>query len=265
MDDLPHHRARKRFGQNFLHDRGVIDRIVKAAAPRGGECLLEIGPGQGALTGPLLAANGRLEAIEVDRDLAAALRHRFGGHTGFVLHEADVLKFDFSAIDCAPGALRIVGNLPYNISTPLIFRLLEQHGRIRDMLFMLQREVVERMAAGPGEPAYGRLSVMVQYHCKVELLFGVPPGAFQPRPKVESAIVRLEPWQEPPHPASDPRALERVVRTAFNQRRKTVRNALRSLMSEEQLTRLGIDSGLRPENLSLADYVRISSVLDGRS
>src|SRR5690606_36367815 len=248
-------RARKRFGQNFLHDHGVIDRIVRAIAPRGGECLVEIGPGQGALTGPLLGANARLTAIELDRDLAAALRVRFAGHSGFVLHEADVLKFDFATIDCPPGEMRIVGNLPYNISTPLIFHLLEQRGRVRDMLFMLQREVVERMAAGPGDADYGRLSVMVQYHCRVEPLFGVPPSAFHPRPKVESAIVRLEPWRELPCAAPDPRALEQVVRTAFNQRRKTVRNALRALVTEERLAEIGIDPGLRPENLSLADYV----------
>lgn len=260
--ESPPHKARKRFGQNFLHDRGVIERIVRAVNPHGGDCLVEIGPGQGALTGLLLEANGKLEAIELDRDLAALLRRRFAAQPGFVLHEADVLKFDFADIGCAGSGMRIVGNLPYNISTPLLFHLLGYAGRIHDMLFMLQREVVERMAARTGEDDYGRLSVMVQYHCRVEPLFTVPPGAFTPQPKVESAIVRLQPHPVLPCPARNPATLARVVREAFSQRRKTVRNALKGLVPPQRLQDLGIDTGLRPENLSLHDYVRIADILE---
>lgn len=263
MDDFPSHRPRKRFGQNFLHDRGVIDRIVAAVAPRAGQCLVEIGPGQGALTGELLAAGGRLDVIELDRDLAAGLARRFGGRPGFTLHQADALKFDFGLIACPDGErLRIIGNLPYNISTPLLFHLLDFAGRIQDMTFMLQLEVVKRLAAGPGDDHYGRLGLMMQYYCQVEPLFQVPPSAFTPRPKVESAVVRLLPWRALPHPAKNPSRLAAVVRTAFNQRRKTVRNSLKSLLTEAQLSALGIDPGRRPENLSLEDYVRISDSLD---
>jgi 16S rRNA (adenine1518-N6/adenine1519-N6)-dimethyltransferase len=259
---MEYHRPRKRFGQNFLHDRGIIDRIVGAVAPRAGQCLVEIGPGQGALTGQLLAANGRLDVIELDRDLAAGLVRRFGGQPGFTLHEGDALKFDFGLIDCADQALRVVGNLPYNISTPLLFHLLHHAGRIQDMTFMLQLEVVRRLAAGPGDDNYGRLGLMMQYYCRVEPLFQVPASAFTPRPKVESAVVRLVPWETLPHPAKNPETLAAVVRTAFNQRRKTVRNSLKSLLTEAQLSALGIDPGKRPENLSLRDYVRISDSLD---
>ena len=263
MEDFGSHRPRKRFGQNFLHDRGVIDRIVAAVAPRPGQCLVEIGPGQGALTGELLAAGGCLDVIELDRDLAAGLARRFGARPGFTVHQADALKFDFDLIACAAGeGLRIIGNLPYNISTPLLFHLLDFAGRIQDMTFMLQLEVVKRLAAGPGDDHYGRLGLMMQYHCQVEPLFQVAPSAFTPRPKVDSAVVRLQPWRRLPHPAKNPARLAVVVRTAFNQRRKTVRNSLKSLLTEAQLSALGIDPGRRPENLSLEDYVRISDSLD---
>lgn len=269
MSELSGHRARKRFGQNFLHDQHVIARIVKAITPHAGQFLVEIGPGQGAITEPLLDAAGQLTAIEIDRDLAALLRERFGTKPGFRLVEQDVLQVDFAALatglGAGPGSLRILGNLPYNISTPLLFHLLQYHDVIHDMLFMLQLEVVERLAAAPGSPDYGRLSVMMQYHCKVEKLFKVPPGAFVPQPKVDSAIVKLTPWRPLPHPARNVTMLAHVVRTAFSQRRKTIRNTLKTMFTTAQMATLGIDLGLRPENLGLADYVRIADLLDQQS
>lgn len=256
------HRARKRFGQNFLHDQQVITRIVKAIVPRAGETLIEIGPGQGAITAPLLAAAGTLTTIEIDRDLATLLRTRFGDNSGFRLIEQDVLRVDFTTLAQGPDSLRILGNLPYNISTPLLFHLLRYRDLIHDMVFMLQREVVERLAAQPGDPDYGRLSVMLQYHCRVDALFNVPPGAFVPQPKVESAIVRLSPWRPLPHPALNEARLATVVRTAFSQRRKTLRNTLKGLITPAQLATLELDDGLRPEKLALADYVRIADFLE---
>lgn len=256
------HQARKRFGQNFLHDERVIDRIVQTITPQPGQRLIEIGPGQGAITAPLLALGQGLTVIEIDRDLAAHLRQRFGADPGFTLIESDVLAVDFSRLGNAPRSLRILGNLPYNISTPLLFHLLRYQSLIHDMVFMLQLEVVDRLAAAPGNADYGRLSVMMQYHCKVERLFKVPPSAFNPQPKVDSAIVRLEPWITPPHPVRDETLFATLVREAFNQRRKTVRNALRQWVSPQQWESLGIDSGLRPENLSLGDYARITAIVD---
>ncbi len=261
MAELYQHRARKRFGQNFLHDGGVIDRIQRAIHPKAGERLLEIGPGQGALTGGLVDSGAQLDVIELDKDLIPLLKLRFGLKPNFRLHEGDALKFDFSTLEVAPRSLRVVGNLPYNISTPLIFHLLEQAVLIRDMHFMLQKEVVERMCAGPGGGDWGRLSIMVQYHCKVEHLFNVGPGAFNPPPKVDSAIVRLVPHEQLPHPARDYRALDRVVREAFNQRRKTVRNTLKTLLSADDIEAAGVDGSLRPEQLSLADFVRLADRL----
>lgn len=266
MSELPQHRARKRFGQNFLHDHNTIARIVRAAAPRPGQSLIEIGPGQGAITAPLLEAATQLTVIEIDRDLAAALRTRFAGNPGFHLIEQDVLKVNFAELgNRQPANLRILGNLPYNISTPLLFHLLDYRELISDMLFMLQLEVVDRMAALPNSPDYGRLSVMMQYHCKVEKLFTVPPGAFTPQPKVESAIVKLTPWRPLPHPARNPDTLGRVVRAAFSQRRKTLRNTLKTLLPADQLDVLGLDLNLRPENVGLRDYVRISDLVDQHS
>ena len=266
MTDTAPHRARKRFGQNFLHDPNIIARIVKAVAPRADQTLVEIGPGHGAITAPLLEVASRLTAIEIDRDLAALLRARFAAHPGFRLIERDVLKVNFAALDAnaatAPASLRILGNLPYNISTPLLFHLLDYRELICDMVFMLQLEVVDRLAALPGSPDYGRLSVMMQYHCKVEKLFTVPAGAFTPQPKVESAIVKLTPWRPLPHPARNPATLGRVVRTAFSQRRKTLRNTLKTLLPADQLDVLGLDLNLRPENVGLRDYVRISDLVD---
>ena len=252
------HKARKRFGQNFLHDQHVIGKIVKAICPKTTDCLVEIGPGMGAITEPLLEASGKLDVVELDRDLIPILRTKFFNYPDFRIHEGDALKFDFNTI-LEPGQrLRIVGNLPYNISTPLIFHFLSHHKMVQDMHFMLQKEVVERLGAVPGTGDYGRLSIMAQYYCKVEPLFIVGPGAFNPPPKVESAIVRMEPYEELPFPAKDHKVLERVVREAFSMRRKTVRNTLKNLIDSATLESIGIDTGLRPENLTLEQYVTIA-------
>lgn len=258
------HRPRKRFGQNFLRDGHVIDKIVAAINPQPGQQLIEIGPGQGALTEPLVASGAQLTALEIDQDLVPELLLHFGLAKNFQLLQADALDYDFTQLASDQTPLRIVGNLPYNISTPLLFHLLQYAGQITDMHFMLQKEVVERMAAPVGGGNYGRLSVMVQYSCQVTPLFNVPPGAFFPPPKVESAVLRLQPWQELPHPAIDERHLGEVVNIAFQQRRKTLRNALKAIISEEALTSLGIDSKIRPQNLALADFVKISNSLQTR-
>ena len=257
------HKARKRFGQNFLHDQGVIGRIIRSINPQPGHHMVEIGPGLGALTEELLeACNGELDAVELDRDLIPVLRTRFFRHAdSFTIHEADALKFDFASLQQDERQLRIVGNLPYNISTPLIFHLLSFSGLIQDMHFMLQKEVVDRLAAGPGENHYGRLGIMAQYYCRVEPLFIVPPEAFSPAPKVDSAIVRLVPHQQLPIRARDVQMLQTVVRTAFGQRRKTLRNNLKPLIDADTLEQLGIDPGLRPERLSLEQFVKISDAL----
>ncbi|MEE3169620.1 MAG: 16S rRNA (adenine(1518)-N(6)/adenine(1519)-N(6))-dimethyltransferase RsmA [Pseudomonadota bacterium] len=260
MSNKAGHQARKRFGQNFLHDPGVIERIVRSINPRPDDAIVEIGPGLGALTEEILAVNPRLQVVELDRDLIPVLRTKFFNYPEFRIHEADALKFDFSQL-AADRPLRIIGNLPYNISTPLIFHLLGQAGVVQDMHFMLQKEVVQRLAAVPGENNYGRLGIMAQYFCKVQPLFEVGPGAFRPAPKVDSAIVRLVPHATLPHPAKDLSILQSVVRTAFNARRKTLRKALGGLVSVAQLQSLGIDDGLRPENLALADYVAIADLL----
>jgi 16S rRNA (adenine1518-N6/adenine1519-N6)-dimethyltransferase len=238
----------------------VIGQIVDAIDPRPEDALVEIGPGLGALTEELLASAPALQVIELDRDLVPILRTKFFNYPDFRIHQTDALQFDFNQLaDHRP--LRIVGNLPYNISTPLIFHLLGHAGVIKDMHFMLQKEVVERMAAVPGDSSYGRLSIMTQYHCQVLPLFEVGPGAFKPSPKVDSAIVRMVPHARLPHPVQDLSKLQTVVRTAFNARRKTLRKALASLVAPEQLRALDINDGLRPENLSLADYVRIADAL----
>ncbi|MES2606157.1 MAG: 16S rRNA (adenine(1518)-N(6)/adenine(1519)-N(6))-dimethyltransferase RsmA [Pseudomonadota bacterium] len=256
------HRARKRFGQNFLHDEHVINRIVRAITPGPGQVLIEIGPGQGALTAPLLAAAGQLTTIEIDRDLAGLLRTRYADNPGFRLIEGDVLDVDFSALASQPASLRIVGNLPYNISTPLLFRLLQHHTLIHDMVFMLQYEVVQRLAAGPGTADYGRLSVMMQYYCEVDMLFKVSPGSFKPQPKVDSAIVRLTPRRPNPFPPVNAQVLATVVKSAFSMRRKTLRNTLKPLFTTEQLAVLPVDLGLRAENLAVDDYVRLAALLE---
>ncbi len=254
------HQARKRFGQNFLHDPGVIEQIIRAINPKPEDDIVEIGPGLGALTEEILAVNPRLQVVELDRDLIPVLRTKFFNYPEFRIHEADALKFDFSEL-MVDRPLRIIGNLPYNISTPLIFHLLAQAGVVQDMHFMLQKEVVQRMAAVPGDNNYGRLGIMTQYFCRVQPLFEVGSGAFRPAPKVDSAIVRLVPHKTLPQQAKDLETLQAVVRTAFNARRKTLRKALGGLVSVEQLRSLGINDGLRPENLSLADYVAIADRL----
>ncbi|WP_110655316.1 16S rRNA (adenine(1518)-N(6)/adenine(1519)-N(6))-dimethyltransferase RsmA [Salinicola halimionae] len=261
-DRSPLPRARKRFGQNFLQDFGVISRIVRAIGPRAGDRLVEIGPGQGALTGPILEATGALEVIELDRDLIPGLRVQFYDYPDFTIHEGDALKFDFHELSEKDGRqLRVVGNLPYNISTPLIFHLLASRGAIADMHFMLQKEVVERLAAEPGGTNWGRLSVMTQYHCEVESLFVVSPDAFVPQPKVDSAIVRLTPFSELPSPANDEAHFSDVVRQAFGQRRKTLRNNLKGIIDVEALEALGIDPGRRPQTLRVDELVAISNYL----
>lgn len=252
------HRPRKRFGQNFLHDRGVIERIVRSIRPQPDQHMVEIGPGLGALTEHLVDAVRRLDVVELDRDLVPRLEERFGDRAHFHIHSADALKFNFAALAEQNEKLRVVGNLPYNISTPLLFHLLEQHQVISDMHFMLQLEVVNRLAAQPGDDDYGRLSVMIQYHCQVDKLFTVPPGAFTPPPKVYSAIVRLMPYNIKPHPARDEKMLERLVAQAFSQRRKTLRNTLKGLLDGEAIESLGIDGTRRPETLSLAEFVTLA-------
>jgi 16S rRNA (adenine1518-N6/adenine1519-N6)-dimethyltransferase len=260
MSKAPH-RARKRFGQNFLKDAGIIDAIVRAIDPRPGDHLVEIGPGRGALTGQLAASGARLDVIELDRDLVPDLLIAHSVNPGFRLHSADALTFDFAAL-AAPGQpLRVVGNLPYNISTPLLFRLLENTANIRDMHFMLQLEVVDRLAARPGSKDWGRLGIMAQYHCAVEKLFEVPPEAFDPRPKVRSAIVRLAPWRESPWPACDEELLRNLVKAAFVQRRKTLRNNLKELIDIPRLEALGIDPGARAETLQLRQFIEITNAI----
>ena len=254
----PHdHIARKRFGQNFLHDQSVIARILQSIAPAPGDRLLEIGPGLGALSYPLLQATGELSAIEIDRDLIARLRSESGRYGRLHLIEADALDFDFTAF-AAGGRLRLLGNLPYNISSPILFHALAHAGVIKDMHFMLQKEVVERMSARHGSKEYGRLSVMLQARCQVEPLFLVPPEAFTPAPKVESAIVRLNPLAPECIEDRPFSSLDRVVRAAFGQRRKTLRNALSGVLAVDRLVALGIDPGARAEQISVEDFLRLA-------
>lgn len=255
------HVPRKRFGQHFLHDPWVLSRIVDAIAPQAGDALVEIGPGEGALTRPLLARIPSLTAVEIDRDLAAALVAEFPPERLQVI-VADALDYDFSAL---PTGLRVVGNLPYNVSTPLLFHLAAFADRVRDMHFMLQLEVVDRMAASHSTPAYGRLSVMLQRRFRIQRLFKVAPGAFRPPPKVESAVVRLTPLPAAEVVPLDERLFGTVVTRAFGARRKTLRNALSSLIDAEGLSALGIDPGLRPENVSPEDYIRIAIDIARRS
>jgi 16S rRNA (adenine1518-N6/adenine1519-N6)-dimethyltransferase len=255
------HRARKRFGQNFLHDPHIIRRIVQAVNAQPDDHLVEIGPGQGAITEGLITSGAQLDVIELDRDLIPGLLASFVTRPNFKLHNADALRFDFRSLRKHSEPLRIVGNLPYNISTPLIFHLLSYSELISDMHFMLQKEVVDRLAAAPDSRDYGRLSIMTQYFCQVQPLFDVPPGAFKPAPKVTSSVVRLRPFQQLPHQTIDYHLLEQVVRTAFSQRRKTLRNCLKTLCDDELLQSVGIDPQLRPENVPLPVYVSIANAL----
>jgi len=251
------HKPRKRFGQHFLHDPRVIARIVAAIDPRPDDVLVEIGPGLGALTAPLLERVAQLHVVEIDRELAERLRAAYPAER-LVVHTGDALEFDFAAL---PAPLRVVGNLPYNISTPLLFRIAAFAPRLRDLHFMLQREVVDRMVAAPSTPDYGRLSVMLQYRFEMAKLLDVGSGAFRPPPRVDSAIVRLVPRPAAALGASDAEALARVVSTAFTKRRKTLRNALSGVIDEADLHSLGIDSRLRPENLGVEEYVRIANAI----
>jgi 16S rRNA (adenine1518-N6/adenine1519-N6)-dimethyltransferase len=256
------HVARKRFGQNFLIDRAVIDQIVAAIAPQAGECMVEIGPGLGALTEPLIEALGGtpLHVVELDRDLAAALRERFDAKH-LVMHQADALRFDVASIGGAPRAVRVVGNLPYNISSPLLFHLLEASALIRDQHFMLQREVVERMVASPGSRVYGRLSVMLQVRYEMELLFVVGPGAFQPAPKVDSALVRMRPAARLEFALSEPLLFAALVAQAFSTRRKMLRNTLAEFNLRVPMDTCGIDGAARAEDLAPGLYVAYANAL----
>jgi 16S rRNA (adenine1518-N6/adenine1519-N6)-dimethyltransferase len=250
----PASRARKRFGQHFLHDPAVIARIIEAVGLQHGDAAVEIGPGRGALTPGLLSAAGRLDAVEIDRDLAAALQERFGGQPGWALHTVDALTVDWRALAAARGArLRIIGNLPYNISTPLLFQLLESADAIADMHFMLQREVVDRIVAVPGSREYGRLGVMLAPRVHAARLFEVGSGAFQPPPRVNSAVLRLRVEQRPPD-WSRAQLYGAVVTAAFGQRRKTLRNALRAFLSAEAIGALGIDPAARAETLTPSQF-----------
>lgn len=255
------HRARKRFGQNFLTDQSIINSIVRSIRPQSHDRLVEIGPGQGAITQQLIESCPSLQVIELDRDLIPILLAQFAKYTDFKIHQQDALKFDFSSLIVDERPLRIVGNLPYNISTPLIFHLLTYQERISDMHFMLQKEVVNRLVASPGEKNYGRLSVMVQYYCQTECLFEVPPESFDPQPKVDSAIVRLQPYQTIPFIADNIQHLSQLVNLAFQQRRKTLRNTLKQLIDTDTIETLDINTRLRPENLSVEDYVNLSNTL----
>ncbi len=257
------HRARKRFGQNFLSDPGVIQRILASFRPADADCVVEIGPGQGALTGPLLRQLPRLHVVELDRDLIPGLQH-MAGDRQLAVHQADALKFDFGTLaDQCGQPIRVIGNLPYNISTPLLFHLFGFKRSISDMLFMLQKEVVDRLAAPPGSGDYGRLSVMAQYHCEIEPLFVVRPGAFKPQPKVDSRIVRLKPHATPPVALSDYGVFEMVVRSCFNQRRKTLRNNLKGMLTAEQIAQQDVDPGARAETLDMDQFARLSNAVAG--
>jgi 16S rRNA (adenine1518-N6/adenine1519-N6)-dimethyltransferase len=254
------HTPRKRFGQNFLHDHNIIYNILSSLQAKPDQHWVEIGPGLGALTEPLLKMGMQLDVVELDRDLVALLKEKFK-ESDLNIHSGDALKFNFSALAINNEKLRIIGNLPYNISTPLMFHLLDNAFCIEDMHFMLQKEVVDRICAVPGSKKYGRLSVMMQYHCATELLFDVPPESFEPAPKVMSAIVRLVPHQTPPVHVNDMVKLNRVVIQAFSQRRKTLRNSLKKIIDENAIIDLNIDPTSRAEVLTLDDFARLSNLL----
>ena len=257
--------AKKHLGQNFLHDNSVIAKIVQAVNPQPGDHIVEIGPGQGALTFPLLQRHGELTAIEFDRDLHAPLQAAAGAHGTLRLIQGDVLGVDFTALAMelagAGGQIRLVGNLPYNLSSPILFHALDHAAVVRDMHFMLQKEVVERMAAGPGNKVYGRLTVMLQAYCTVTPLFIVPPGAFRPAPKVESAVVRLVPKARDAIEVADHRVFANVVRAAFGQRRKTLRNALNGVADGCAIEAAGLRPESRAEQVEVSAFVRLANLL----
>ncbi|NOT12404.1 MAG: 16S rRNA (adenine(1518)-N(6)/adenine(1519)-N(6))-dimethyltransferase RsmA [Methylococcaceae bacterium] len=255
------HIPRKRFGQNFLHDESIIQTILSSIQVKANEHWVEIGPGQGALTSPLLTMGVRLDLVELDRDLVALLKNKFKQLAGLRIHSADALKFDFSSLVEDNEKMRILGNLPYNISTPLMFHLLSYASCISDMHFMLQKEVVDRICAGPGSKKYGRLSVMMQYYCAVEPLFDVPPESFDPAPKVMSSIIKLVPHLQSPVQVKNVSSLNRLVTQAFSQRRKTLRNSLKKLITEDEFTISKIDPTIRAEELSLSDFAKLSNLM----
>ena len=254
------HKARKRFGQNFLHEQQVIDRIIACIAPQATDLLVEIGPGQAALTRPLLESGAELHLIEIDRDLVSELHRKFSDYSNITIHSCDALRANLPEIT-SKRPFRLIGNLPYNISTPLIFHVLQWHEQVVDMHFMLQKEVVERMAAAPGSRTYGRLSVMTQFRCQVTSLFDVLPESFSPVPRVSSAIVRLQPLKEPPADAGSFENFQRVVTAAFSQRRKTLRNSLREYFTADQLLAIDIDPGQRAEQLNLSQFAALARSL----
>ncbi len=254
---MAEHRARKRFGQHFLHDQNIIQRIIAAINPQRDQTIIEIGPGKGALTVPLLEHLDILHVLEVDRDLAHALAKKYESEEKIIIHCLDVLTYDFK--DLNNQHLRIIGNLPYNISTPLIFHLLENNQLIDDMVFMLQEEVIDRMCASPGSKDYGRLSVMVQANCHVEKLFTVNPGAFSPPPKVMSAIIKLQPYDKLLNQISDYACFAHIVKQAFSQRRKTLRNCLKGTLDEQQIINLDISPGARAETLSIDNFIQLAN------
>jgi 16S rRNA (adenine1518-N6/adenine1519-N6)-dimethyltransferase len=256
------HQARKRFGQHFLRDQSVIDAIVNAINPRAEEHIVEIGPGLGAITLPVLTRVGVMDAVEIDRDVIAALKVSSFSVGELRLHEADVLKFDFSSLRKDSQLLRLIGNLPYNISTPLLFELIEQREHFHDMHFMLQKEVVARMAAAPDTSDYGRLTVMLAPWLRVEPLFDIGPEAFRPPPRVMSTVVRLTPHAAPPFVIQDRAKFAQVVLAAFSQRRKTLRNALRTLLNTDQIQAAGIDPGLRAEVLPPASFAALAMQME---
>ncbi len=256
------HQPRKRFGQHFLTSDEVIRQIVDAISPQRGETIIEIGPGQGAITTPLAKLCTTLHAIEFDRDLVPVLIRRFASNNNVTIHEADALEFDFKGLG---DNLRIVGNLPYNISTPLLFRLLQFKDAITDMHFMLQKEVVDRMAAQPGGRTYGRLTIMLGCQLDVVPLFEVPPGAFSPPPKVTSSVVRLRPIPKPAFDIHDPTVLEALLKLAFSRRRKTLRNALQGMASAADIGALGLDTSVRPERVAIADWVALANSISDRA
>lgn len=254
-EGLQGHRARKRFGQNFLHDRHWIERIAKAVNATEGDDIVEIGPGQAALTRELIAGAGKVRAVEIDRDLAAWLKETFPESLSLI--EADALTLDWTQV-AKNNNLRVVGNLPYNISSPLLFKLLEAADHVKDQHFMLQKEVVDRMVAQHGSKTYGRLSVMLQWRYRMQKLFDVPPGAFNPPPKVMSSVVRMIPKAKEEVPSVDFELFSSVVANAFSQRRKTIRNALSALLSAEEIAACDVDPGARAEALPLDAFVRLA-------
>jgi len=253
------HKPRKRFGQNFLHDKMVIQRIVNSINPRQGDHIVEIGPGEGALTELVLDKIGAMDVVELDRDLIPLLKIRFVLQDGLTIHQADALKFNFCQLQKDEKKIRIIGNLPYNISTPLLFHLFDNSHCIQDMHFMLQKEVVDRIVANPGDSAYGRLSIMLRYFCQAEYVFTVKPGAFRPAPKVDSAIVRLVPHDKPPVEINNFDEFSKLVNFSFTQRRKTLRNILKGKLDVEQIEALDIEPTIRPERLSLEDFTKLAN------